>query len=576
MIKYLPKFFLIVFYCLPFLFLNAQDSQKIDSLNLSLKFAENTKNKIEVLLKLSDELKINTPDKALEYTQDALMLSEETGTEEDKLYALLNMAEIYCSLSNFKAAMEYANESMVLAEELEKPGDLAHSLELIGLVFSDLGDYDESSDYYFQSLKLYDQINDKRGTGRALSRIASVYFDQQNYDKALEYYFSALNIAKEINDQNGIASGLNDIAAVYGNLTKYDKVVKYLEQAVAINKELGNKRAVAINYTNLGVINQRLDKYDDALVYFQKAYAIFQELNHIVLIANCEVIIAGYYYETNDLDLCIQYANQAYKSGIEHGIKKVVYDATGVLYKVYLLKKDSLNANKYLILQYKTKDSLEIEKSATQLSRLEIRYEFEKEKQAKKIKQQRKDFILIIIIISLVLGLGIIILIFARQKIKAKNTELEKLHLEGELEFKNKELALKVMSLLKKNEMLSEISKKLIDVKNEAVKDETKDAIRRIYKDLQRSTDDEIWEEFELRFRQVHSDFYDKLMGKFPDLSPNEQRLCAFLRLNMSSKEISELTGQSLNALETARYRLRKKLGISNEQINLITFLSQI
>ena len=462
------------------------------------------------------------------------------------------------------------------AEELDKPGKLAQSLQLIGLVYSDLGDFDESSDYYFQSLKLYEQINDKEGTGKALSRIASVYFDQKNYDKALEYYFHALNIAKETNDREGIAAGLNDIAAVYGNREQYDKVVIYLEDAVTINKDLGNKRAEAINYTNLGVINQRLENYDEALIYFQKALNIFKDLNHIVLIANCEVVISAYYYEVNKPVLSIKYAKQAYEAGNKYGLKKVVYDAAGMLYNGYLQKTDSLYANKYLILQYQMKDSLEIEKSATQLSKLEIRYEFEKEKQVKQIEQQRKVFILIIIILSLVLGLGIITLIFARQKIKAKNTELEKLNLEKELEFKNKELAIKVMSLLKKNEMLSEISKKLIGVKNEAVKDETKEAIRRIHKDLQKSTDGEIWEEFELRFRQVHSEFYNKLMERFPELSPSEQRLCALLRLNMSSKEISELTGQSPNALETARYRLRKKLGISNAQVNLITFLSQI
>ena len=62
----------------------------------------------------------------------------------------------------------------------------------------------------------------------------------------------------------------------------------------------------------------------------------------------------------------------------------------------------------------------------------------------------------------------------------------------------------------------------------------------------------------------------------FPDLSPSEQRLCAFLRLNMSTKEISELTGQRISSLETARYRLRKKLGITNSHINLITFLNNI
>ena len=129
---------------------------------------------------------------------------------------------------------------------------------------------------------------------------------------------------------------------------------------------------------------------------------------------------------------------------------------------------------------------------------------------------------------------------------------------------------------MKKNEVLSAISDKLITIKNQAVKDETKDAINKISKEIQKTTEEEIFEEFELRFKQVHSDFYNKLVQRFPELSPSEQRLCAFLRLNMTTKEISELTGQQPSSLETARYRLRKKLGITNSQMNLITFLSQI
>jgi DNA-binding CsgD family transcriptional regulator len=70
--------------------------------------------------------------------------------------------------------------------------------------------------------------------------------------------------------------------------------------------------------------------------------------------------------------------------------------------------------------------------------------------------------------------------------------------------------------------------------------------------------------------------FYKKLINQFPDLSPNEQKICAFLRLNMSTKEISELTGQGVNALEIARTRLRKKLGITNTKTNLVSFISQI
>ncbi len=66
------------------------------------------------------------------------------------------------------------------------------------------------------------------------------------------------------------------------------------------------------------------------------------------------------------------------------------------------------------------------------------------------------------------------------------------------------------------------------------------------------------------------------LIQRFPDLSPNEQRLCAFLKLNLATKEISSMTGQSPRAIEMARFRLRKKLGISTQDVNLITFISQI
>ncbi|MBK7030723.1 MAG: hypothetical protein IPH45_16615 [Bacteroidales bacterium] len=74
----------------------------------------------------------------------------------------------------------------------------------------------------------------------------------------------------------------------------------------------------------------------------------------------------------------------------------------------------------------------------------------------------------------------------------------------------------------------------------------------------------------------MHKDFYDALIKKYPELTPSELKLCAFLKLNMTTKEISELTGQRLNTLENAWYRLRQKLGISNSEVNLVTFLAQI
>ena len=213
----------------------------------------------------------------------------------------------------------------------------------------------------------------------------------------------------------------------------------------------------------------------------------------------------------------------------------------------------------------------------TRLSQLELLYEFEKINQEKIIKQQRKDYLFAITVTILVsLFVIIIILLLTRQRIRRKNALMEKKQFESKLEIKNKELASNVMTLMRKNEVLSEMGQKLMLIQDEAVKDETKSAIKRIAVELEKNTDSEIWDEFEIRFKQVHGAFYERLNSKFPDLSPNEQKICAFLRLNMSTKVISELTGQRVNTIEIARTRLRKKLQITNTKINLISFLSKV
>jgi hypothetical protein len=154
--------------------------------------------------------------------------------------------------------------------------------------------------------------------------------------------------------------------------------------------------------------------------------------------------------------------------------------------------------------------------------------------------------------------------------------QLEKAGFEREMDFKNKEMVLNVMSLMKKNEMLSGLSEKLIKIEKEATSEESKETIQKVAHELKKSQEEEIWKEFSYRFKEVHGEFYDKLLQKFPSLSPNELKLCAFLRLNMSSKDIAELTGQRVSTLETARYRLRQKLGIVNSDTNLITFLTSL
>jgi DNA-binding CsgD family transcriptional regulator len=130
------------------------------------------------------------------------------------------------------------------------------------------------------------------------------------------------------------------------------------------------------------------------------------------------------------------------------------------------------------------------------------------------------------------------------------------------------------MYLLKKNELILTVSDKLKKAKM-SFKIENRKVIEDVIRDLESASKGDMWKEFELRFQEVHSDFYDKLNKLFPNLTPNELKLCAFLRLNMSTKDIAAITFLTVNSINIARHRLRKKLDMDKDE-SLIVFLTSL
>jgi tetratricopeptide (TPR) repeat protein/DNA-binding CsgD family transcriptional regulator len=556
--------------------LPAQSESSSDSLAARLAYAVNPGEKIEILLELTNILKNNQPDMALLYASEADDMAMQLTLQQKELEAKVLLADIYWGMSDYRLSMEYAMVSLDIAKKQNSVAQQAEANRILGKIYTDLGDYQQSSDYYFESLKLIESIEDREGTGRALNSIGYLYFEQKNYQKALEYYKKSLQIAREINDKMGISRGLNNVAAVHANLEEYEIVESYIHEAIKINIEIGQRLWEGVNYLNLGVIYQDQKVYDTSLFFHKKAEGIFTELNNMPKLASSYLNLSDYYNDIACNDSSFYYAQKALNLGQVHQLKKAVHESANKLHDLFKSNNMLDSAYKYGMLQYAMKDSLDLDESLTNLSKLELQYEFEKQAQDKKLKQQRKDFLTIILFILLVSVIIVVLLILARQRANARNANLARLKLEDEVNFKSKELTINVMNLIAKNELLTEISNKLIDIQDSAIKDETKSAILQIARDIKRSTENQVWEEFELRFKEVHGDFYETLISQFPDLSPNEQKLCAFLRLNLSSKEISEMTGQRVNTIEMARHRLRKKLGISNTQANLIAFLSQI
>ncbi len=150
----------------------------------------------------------------------------------------------------------------------------------------------------------------------------------------------------------------------------------------------------------------------------------------------------------------------------------------------------------------------------------------------------------------------------------------EKLNLE--IIHKEKELANATMSIIQKNGILTKLKNELSRIKNVLNDDTIKNELGKYIKHIGKEIDNEKqWQVFNMHVEQVHEDLFKKLKTQNTDLSPSELRLCAYLRMNISSKEIATLMNISTRGVEISRYRIRKKLGI-DRNINLTDFMMKL
>ncbi len=168
---------------------------------------------------------------------------------------------------------------------------------------------------------------------------------------------------------------------------------------------------------------------------------------------------------------------------------------------------------------------------------------------------------------------------YLKKKAEATEKQISRLQtekLQTELAGKSRELANSAMSLVYKNELLQKISQELNKLRENKDHKSPEDQLRKIQKIIDDGMNDERdWNLFEKSFNEAHESFFKKLKINHPDLVPNDLKLCAYLRMNMSSKEMASLLNISVRGVEIRRYRLRKKLAVPHDK-NLTEFLIEI
>ncbi|MGD9929652.1 MAG: triple tyrosine motif-containing protein [Mangrovibacterium sp.] len=162
-------------------------------------------------------------------------------------------------------------------------------------------------------------------------------------------------------------------------------------------------------------------------------------------------------------------------------------------------------------------------------------------------------------------------LISEKEIIKLRN---EQLH--GKMIHLDKELANQTMNIVQKNKFFGKLKSELKGLQEQTNDSSVKSKITLIINRIDKEFDDKRQKElFETYFDEVHEEFFKRLVEKYPSLTPREQKLCAYIKMNISSKEIAALLNISQRGVEISRYRLRKKLALDRDA-NLSTFISNI
>ncbi|MGV0997462.1 tetratricopeptide repeat protein [Empedobacter falsenii] len=521
-------------------------------------------------LKKSDDFIKSNLDSALYYSKRADILIHKMPESIEKIGVYKMLGNIYLAKGNYATSLDYYMKAISINDKLlvKSPKNhtfIKNNIELIflyGNVDQQQGNFNKALQHYTEATNLLnnqDVINPKEVNYfhlKIINNTASIYIKQRNFKKGIVLLEKALKINETYNNKTLNASIYNNIGICHLEEKEYAIAIYYYKQALKIRQELNDKRGIAQCYNNLGKCYALIKNYTQSKSYFTNALTIGREIGNIESIVNSLESLSSLYYTTNN-----------YKESLDYFSEMV-----------------------------KIKDSLFNEQSLRNVAQIEMKYALDKQKEnfesdlAIKEAQNSKQRFRVYLIAALLIGiLGILVLWIYLQKTKIKNIYLQKDKLELErknlslehgklkedLAFQNREMTSKVMFILKKNELINSIGDQLVELKKNAPSQNQKQ-IQEMIIEMRQKKDQDVWTEFETHFTKVHPDFYSRLNQQFPDLTPNEKKLCAFLKLNLSTKEISAITYQSVNSIMVSRTRLRKKLNIQGEETNLTSFLMKL
>ncbi|MBK7173335.1 MAG: tetratricopeptide repeat protein [Bacteroidales bacterium] len=568
-------------------------------------------------------------DKARQNFDPAYNLSKELSSPVDMADCLFNLAELCLEQSQFREATRYYTESMdqykiagdasgqfwcytgmgIVQKQMGNLGDAvvcynkaldvtqkaglkneaASCYNNLGNVYRKKGDFSRAMESYEKAINQFKALKNDMMVSDCQNNIGNLYLDHGDPFRALDYYNQSLKIVKALNDEYRLIIRYKNIADAYTDLKDYENAGQFLNDAMKLAQKSGDKSFLASCYMQLGKLQSLRKEPEIALAYYEKALSLFETIGSKADVAEALVEIAQIELVRGNINESIKYAENAVKQSAISGSLKIRLDATLCLSNGYEQKGDEKLALEWMKKAVRLKDSIynadkyrtieEIEAGFVQNSLTEENKILTENSQLQKNAIRTRNILVILMALCLILSAVIIWLVYKRQKEAKKETaKVQQLSeekigkLNEDLSVKERELTSKTIFINQKNQLLEKLIKDLEELKQSGG---AAAAIHGLQSTLKQELSPNNWKEFELQFNDVHPGFQNRLLEQYPELSPSERRLCSFIRLDMNTREISSLSGQSIKSIEVARTRIRKKLNVPHEH-NLANFIAKL
>ena len=438
--------------------------------------------------------------------------------------------------------------------------DLANAFNNIGVVQSSLGRGEKAIDYFSRAIEMYELKGDSLSSLFPIHNLGCEYKLNERYDEALVLFRKSLTLAKKYSYERVVSRTYIELAEILIIKKEFKQALKYFNSSLLISQDRGDREGIAQSYNGIGTLYDAQRVFVKAEKNFLKSLELAKEIGAKTLISANFEDLSELYESVNNFEASLNY------------------------YKLHKSMSDSIfnEESDRTIARLETEFATESKEKELMLQEQHIQL-LQRDKELDAL--WRRALILGLILLTVV---AVVIYYYQRVRIRKnqelynahkklmeyelENTKLKEQDLERQLAYKNKELTTHTLNLVQKNGIMEELKNNISRISGEAER-----GFAKKLNQLKRLVDysfnlDKDWENFKLHFEQVHNNFFNDLMEKYPDLTPSECKLCALIKLNLNTKEIASILSINPESVKVARYRLRKKLGLDG-QMNLAEFL---